>query len=58
MSKKDNQVIIAHYPVLGEEASRVLSPFEEDEVQLDRIQKRHTRMIRGWKTSPLRKCSK
>lgn len=58
MLKKDNQVIIAHYPVLGEEAPRVLCPFQEEEDKLERIQRRHTRMIRGWKTSPLRKYSK
>lgn len=57
MLKKDNQVIIAHYPVLGEEAPRVLCPFQEED-KLERIQRRHTRMIRGWKTSPLRKYSK
>lgn len=58
MLKEDNQVIIAHYLVLREDAPRVLCPFQEDEDKLERIQRRHKRMIRGWKISPLRKCSK
>lgn len=58
MLKEDNQVIIAHYLVLGEDAPRVPCPFQEDKDKLQIIQRRHTRMIRGWKTSPLRKCSK
>ena len=55
MSNEDDQIIIAHYLVLGEDASRVLCPFQEDEDKLERIQWRHTRMIKGWKTTPPRR---
>lgn len=49
MLKEDNQVIIAHYLVLGEDAPRVLYPFEEEEDKLEGIQRRYTRANRGWK---------